>query len=133
MKKLKRFKDLQPPDYQKNATLIPLTESDANGNFKYFNFSYTNPYDSIIRPVNAVFNAYANGTLNDKTADQIVFDALFYDKLNRYTRCFNRIFYSICIRIYWMLKQCLTSHLEMVKLEMVELFILKRYCIRKNR
>jgi hypothetical protein len=28
-----------------------------------------------------VFNAYANGTLNDKSVDQIVFDALFYDKL----------------------------------------------------
>ena len=79
--KIKAFQRSAAPDYQKNATLIPLTESDANGNFKYFNFSYTNPYDSIIRPVNAVFNAYANGTLNDKTVDQIVFDALFYDKL----------------------------------------------------
>jgi len=79
--KVKAFQRSAAPDYQKNATLIPLTESDSNGNFKYFNFSYTNPYDSMIRPVNAVFNAYANGTLNDKTADQIVFDALFYDKL----------------------------------------------------
>jgi hypothetical protein len=79
--KIKAFQRSAAPDYQKNATLIPLTESDTNGNFKYFNFSYTNPYDSMIRPVNAVFNAYANGTLNDKTADQIVFDALFYDKL----------------------------------------------------
>ena len=79
--KIKAFQRSAAPDYQKNATLIPLTESDTNGNFKYFNFSYTNPYDSMIRPVNAVFNAYANGTLNDKTADEIVFDALFYDKL----------------------------------------------------
>ena len=79
--KIKAFQRSAAPDYQKNATLIPLTKSDANGNFKYFNFSYTNPYDSMIRPVNAVFNAYANGTLNDKNADQIVFDALFYDKL----------------------------------------------------
>ena len=79
--KIKAFQRSAAPDYQKNATLIPLTESDTNGNFKYFNFSYTNPYDSMIRPVNAIFNAYANGTLNDKTADQIVFDALFYDKL----------------------------------------------------
>jgi len=79
--KVKAFQRSSAPDYQKNATLIPLTESDLNGNFKYFNFSYTNPYDSMIRPVNAVFNAYSNGTLNDKTADQIVFDALFYDRL----------------------------------------------------
>jgi hypothetical protein len=79
--KVKAFQRSAAPDYQKNATLIPLTESDSNGNFKYFNFSYTNPYDSMIRPVNAIFNAYSNGTLNDKTADQIVFDALFYDKL----------------------------------------------------
>ena len=79
--KVKAFQRSSAPDYQKNATLIPLTESDSNGNFKYFNFSYTNPYDSMIRPVNAVFNAYSNGTLNDKTADQIVFDSLFYDRL----------------------------------------------------
>ena len=79
--KIKAFQRSAAPGYQKNATLIPLTESDSNGNFKYFNFSYTNPYDSMIRPVNAVFNAYANGTLNDKTADKIVFDALFYDNL----------------------------------------------------
>ena len=79
--KIKAFQRSAAPGYQKNATLIPLTESDSTGNFKYFNFSYTNPYDSMIRPVNAIFNAYANGTLNEKSADRIVFDALFYDNL----------------------------------------------------
>jgi len=79
--KVKAFQRSAAPGYQKNATLIPLTESDSTGNFKYFNFSYTNPYDSMIRPVNAIFNAYANGTLNEKSADRIVFDALFYDNL----------------------------------------------------
>jgi hypothetical protein len=62
--------------------LIPLTESDENGNFKYFNFSYTNPYDSMIRPINAVLNAYGNGTLTNKNASQIVYNALIYDTLN---------------------------------------------------
>ena len=67
------------PEYQKNSTLIPLTSPDAKGQFKYFNFSYTNPYDSLVRPVNAVLNAYADGTLTKESADRIAFQALFGD------------------------------------------------------
>ena len=80
--KMEAFQRSIAPSYQKNSTLIPLTESDDEGNFKYFNFSYTNPYDSMIRPINAVLNAFGNGTLNNQNVSQIVYNALIYDKLN---------------------------------------------------
>jgi hypothetical protein len=80
--KMDAFKRSIAPDYQKNSNLIPITESDEKGNFKYFNFSYTNPYDSMIRPVNAILNAYGNGTLTNQNASEIVYNALVYDSLN---------------------------------------------------
>jgi len=80
--KMEAFQRSVAPSYQKNSNLIPLTESDENGNFKYFNFSYTNPYDSMLRPINAVLNAYGNGTLTNQSASQIVYNALIYDTLN---------------------------------------------------
>ena len=80
--KMEAFQRSVAPDYQKNSNLIPLTESDEKGNFKYFNFSYTNPYDSMLRPINAVLNAYGNGTLTNQSASQIVYNALIYDNLN---------------------------------------------------
>ena len=81
--KIEAFQRSAAPVYQKNATLIPLTEPDAKGEFKYFNFSYTNPYDSLVRPVNAVLNAYAIGELTQDSVDDIVFKALFGDNITR--------------------------------------------------
>jgi len=63
------------PQYQKNSTLIPVTAPDSNGNFKYYNFSYTNPYSIISEPINAIFNAYADGTLKGSSVDKIVMNA----------------------------------------------------------
>ena len=65
------------PNFQKNSTLIPLTSPDRDGKFKYFNFSYSNPYDSLVTPVNAILGAYSDGRLNKETADTIVMNALF--------------------------------------------------------
>ena len=65
------------PSFQKNSTLIPLTSPDSDGKFKYFNFSYSNPYDSLVTPVNAILGAYSDGTLNKASADTIVMNALF--------------------------------------------------------
>ena len=65
------------PDYQRNSTLIPLTAPDEKGNFKYVNFSYTNPYNTLVQPINAVLKAYGDGVLNKDSADKIVKNALF--------------------------------------------------------
>ena len=89
--KIEAFQRSAAPVYQKNATLIPLTEPNSKGEFKYFNFSYSNPYDSLIRPINAVLNAYATGQLTGRE-DQIVFNALFGDRLTRTPGAFAEFF-----------------------------------------
>jgi len=75
--KMEAFQRSFAAQYQKNSTLIPVSAPDENGNFKYYNFSYTNPYDSLVRPVNAVLNAFADGSLNKNSVDKIIINALF--------------------------------------------------------
>jgi hypothetical protein len=74
---MRSFQRSFAPSYQKNSTLVPLTAPDSNGNFKYYNFSYSNPYDSLVTPVNAIFNAVADGRLKQDSVDNIVMTALF--------------------------------------------------------
>lgn len=78
--KMEAFKRSIAPDFQKNSTLIPLTKPDEKGEFKYFNFSYTNPYDSLTRPVNAILSAFSNGQLNEANLKEIMYDAFIYDQ-----------------------------------------------------
>jgi hypothetical protein len=75
--KMEAFQRSFAAQYQKNSTLVPVSAPDANGNFKYYNFSYTNPYDSLVRPVNAILNAFSDGSLNKDSVDKIVMNALF--------------------------------------------------------
>ena len=65
------------PPYQKNSTLIPMSSPDENGKFKYYNFSYSNPYDTLVAPANAVLAAFSEGRLKKDNVTSIVMDALF--------------------------------------------------------
>jgi hypothetical protein len=46
-------------DWSKNSTLLPI--KDKNGNFKYIDFSHANAYDTLLRPVQTIINAVADG------------------------------------------------------------------------
>ena len=48
------------PEWSKNSTLVP-TGRDKNGYLKYVDFSYSNAYDFLLRPITAVHNAISEG------------------------------------------------------------------------
>ena len=48
------------PEWSKNPTLLPVGR-DENGYVKYVDFSYSNAYDTLIRPFNTVVNAISAG------------------------------------------------------------------------
>jgi len=62
-------------EWDRNSTLIPIA-TDKDGNItEMYNFSYTNPYDYMLRPARAVYNAVANGVTAEKDLSEIAFDA----------------------------------------------------------
>ena len=48
------------PEWSKNSTLLPVGR-DENGYLKYVDFSYSNAYDTLIRPFNAIQTALVQG------------------------------------------------------------------------
>ena len=45
--------------WSKNSTLLPIRTED--GGFKYIDFSHANAYDTLLRPIQSVINAVADG------------------------------------------------------------------------
>jgi hypothetical protein len=50
-------------DWSKNSTILPIKDKD--GNFKYIDFSHANAYDTLVRPVQTVINAVADGRTDE--------------------------------------------------------------------
>jgi len=48
------------PKWSKNSTLVPIRD-DKTGKLKYVDFSRTNAYDTLIRPIQTVINAVEEG------------------------------------------------------------------------
>ena len=53
------------PEWSKNSTLVPMGR-DKNGYLQYIDFSYSNAYDTLIRPVMAVYRGLAQSGENEK-------------------------------------------------------------------
>jgi len=54
------------PEWSKNSTLLPVGR-DENGYLKYVDFSYSNAYDTLIRPFNAIQTALVQGDANKES------------------------------------------------------------------
>ena len=54
------------PEWSKNSTLVPMGR-DKNGYLKYIDFSYSNAYDTLIRPVMAVYGGLSQAGANEKS------------------------------------------------------------------
>ena len=69
------YKRSMAADWDRNSTLIPIA-TDKDGNITdLYNFSYTNPYDYLKRPVSAVLNAVQNGITKEEDLTDIAFKA----------------------------------------------------------
>ncbi len=59
------------PEWSQNSTLLPVGR-DENGYLKYIDFSYSNAYDTLIRPFNAIVNELSKGVESkDSTAESL--------------------------------------------------------------
>ena len=63
------------PEWSKNSTLVP-TGRDKNGYLKYVDFSYSNAYDFLLRPIAAVHNAISEGKDDDISLKAAMGDGL---------------------------------------------------------
>jgi hypothetical protein len=51
-------------DWSKNSTILPIKDKET-GEFSYVDFSHANAYDTLIRPIQTVINAVADGRTDE--------------------------------------------------------------------
>ena len=54
------------PEWSKNSTLVPMGR-DKDGYLQYIDFSYSNAYDTLIRPVMAVYRGLSEAGVNQQS------------------------------------------------------------------
>ena len=54
------------PEWSKNSTLVPMGR-DEKGYLKYMDFSYSNAYDTLIRPIMAVYRGLSEAGQNQQS------------------------------------------------------------------
>jgi hypothetical protein len=69
------YKRSMAADWDRNSTLIPIATNKDGKITDLYNFSYTNPYDYLKRPVSAVLNAVQNGVTKEEDLSEIAFKA----------------------------------------------------------
>ena len=62
------------PEWSKNSTLIPIKQ---NNQIYYIDFSHTNAYDVLTRPLNAAMNAFKAGQKSDESIISSFNDAVW--------------------------------------------------------
>jgi len=63
------------PSWSKNSTLLPVGR-DENGYLKYIDFSYSNAYDTLIRPFNAIQTALVQGDANKESVAEALAEGI---------------------------------------------------------
>ena len=58
------------PDWSKNSTLIPLRDED--GQLKYVDFSHANAYDTMIRPLTALYTGIQRGATEGEMGREVL-------------------------------------------------------------
>jgi hypothetical protein len=74
-KEMDALRRIGVPEWSKNSTLLPMGR-DENGYIKYIDFSYSNAYDVLIRPINSLLNSISDGVTDKSSLTKSLGDGL---------------------------------------------------------
>ena len=71
-----KYKMYVAPGFQKNADLVPITKVDENGIFKMVDLSSLIGYDTVTRPIEAIFNKFKKQKNDPQSINRFLVDLL---------------------------------------------------------